>query len=455
MGSLPANWIRTVFPKDHLDGKNEVLGGAEHDRFWKLLRQKCPHQFKGSQLYGAISVIKRLWAEQYLKDEFDLNRATPVFQPVDEIAQIDVAIDAEGEETETYYAVLAMDGDDMGKWVSGVKAAPLVNSLAEKAQTYFRDKWPKDAMDLPSADKVLRPLSPGYHAALSEALANFGLYCAGPIVKKFRGQLIYAGGDDVLAMTPASTALDCAQALQLAFRGVDPDDKDAHASVAVKVVLKDLFDFSRHTDGFLTLRKSERGDVGRAEHHKPNWPLILMGPRASVSVGIAIGHVHAPMQDTIQAARHAEKAAKGVPNKGAFCLSILKRSGEAVGFSARWNDSVVGVWGELHSQIHDLSGRFAYRYAGLVKALVIIGGGRTGARYADTWEDTDLADAVQAELRHVLRQQGGLKPDKAREIAAHWCAALIPALCPRDFLHFWLTWAFVNRLAKSSPLPAP
>ena len=139
----------------------------------------------------------------------------------------------------------------------------------------------------------------------------------------------------------------------------------------VKSVLNDLFDFSRHTDGFLTLRKSERGDVGRAEHLKPNWPLMVMGPKATVSAGIAIGHVRAPMQDTIQAAREAEKSAKDVKNKGGFCLSILKRSGEAVGFAARWNDGVVAVWGELDSQIHDLSGRFAYRYAELVKALVI------------------------------------------------------------------------------------
>ncbi len=434
-------------PKDHLDGKNEVLGGPEHERFWKMLRQKCPGQFKGSQLYGAISVIKRLWPDQYLKDALDLDRAKPVFQPVDQIAKIEDAIDANGADAETYYAVIAMDGDDMGQWVSGVKAAPLVNSLAEKAQGYFRKHWPKGAEGLPSADEVPRPLSPGYHAALSEALANFSLYCTRSIVEAFGGQLIYAGGDDVLAMTPASTALDCGQALQIAFRGVHPDNKDAHASAAVKRVLSDLFDYSLHADGFLTLRKSARRDVGRAEHLKPNWPLVVMGPKATVSVGIAIGHVRAPMQDTIQAARNAEKAAKEVPNKGALCIRILKRSGEAVGFSARWSDGVVAVWAELNSEIHDLSGRFAYRYAGLVKALVIVGGSDTGARYADTW-DADLAEAVQAELRHVLRQQGDLEPHKPCEIAARWRAALIPALGPRDFLHFWLTWAFVNRLAK-------
>ena len=160
------------------------------------------------------------------------------------------------------------------------------------------------------------------------------------------------------------------------------------------------------------------------------------------------------MQDTIQAARKAEQDAKSVTGKGAFCLRILKRSGEAVDFTARWNDAVVSVWSEMNAKIHDLSGRFAYRYAERVKALVIVGGGDRGARYADTW-DAHLAEAAQAELRHVLRQQGDLTLDKAREMAALWCTALIPALGPRDFLHFWLTWAFVNRLAKPTATKAP
>ncbi len=39
-----------------------------------------------------------------------------------------------------------------------------------------------------------------------------------------------------------------------------PDAPEAHASLAVKNVLKDLFDYSRQADGFLTLRRSERAD---------------------------------------------------------------------------------------------------------------------------------------------------------------------------------------------------
>lgn len=476
-------------PKDHLDGRNEVLGGREHERFWDLLRThpvlgentrehpQAERHFVGGQLYGAVTVVKRLWVRAFLSNrnnrvdgffDFDVGRSLREnFKSVIEIASgkrepvfWDEA-DADLEKLkpqESYYAILAMDGDDMGKWVSGAKAAPLVNSLAAEAQHYFRQHWPTPTNGLPPADAVRRPLSPGYHASLSEALSNFSLYCAGPIVKAFHGQLIYAGGDDVLAMLPARNALHCAQALQLAFRGIHPDAPNVHASNAAKSKLRDLFEYpnevQKHPEGFITLRRSERADVGRAAHLKPNWPLMVMGPLATASVGIAIGHVRSPMQDTIQAAREAEKTAKSVPEKGAFALRILKRSGEAVGFAARWQEGVIAVWSELDADIHDLSGRFAYRYATLVKELVVTGGGECGAAYAETWHDS-LKGAVEAELQHVLRQQGDCSAVKARELGERWCRILTSALLPRDFLHFWTSWAFVNRLAKPQPEPRP
>jgi len=446
-GSLPSDGV----PKDHLNARDEVLGGPQHEKFWKLLREKCPQEFKGQQLYGAISTIKRLWARTYLPDALHLDRAKPLFKPVDAIARIDATVDSgngNGADIDAgiYYAILSMDADDMGQWLSGAKAAPLLNSLAEEAQDYFRKHWNAKLAGVP-ADEVPRPLSPGYHAALSEALSNFSLYCAGPIVRGFNGQLIYSGGDDVLAMLPAHSVLDCAQALQLAFRGINPNAPEARASQKAKGILNNLFDYSHHVDGFITLRKTENADVGRALHLKPNWPLMVMGPRATISAGIAIGHVHSPMQDTIQAARDAEKVAKKSPDKGAVALQVLKRSGEAVGFAAKWQSGVISVWDELQADIHDLSRRFAYRYAGLVKALVITGGGPGGATYAPEW-DGDLIEAIKAELRHVLQRQGGCKAAKARELAERWCSDLTGALSPRDFLHFWLVWAFVDRLEK-------
>jgi CRISPR-associated protein Cmr2 len=390
-----------------------------------------------------------------------LGVSPPRFESVQDIAN---AIDREdtaapADEEPTYYAVLRMDGDDLGQWVSGAKTPHLLKVLAgteaddKSPKGYFKKHWqPAKAGGL-QADAVRRPLTPGFHAALSEALGNFSLYCAGQVVEAFNGQLLYSGGDDVLAMLPAEKALDCAFALQCAFRGELP----AETPRRVGEVLEDLFEFYPSSPGFIRCKHSS----GKGEHLRPNWPLMLMGPEATASVGIAIGHVRSPMQDTIQAARAAEGEAKDMRGKGAFCLSILKRSGEAVSFRAKWNSGVPAVWSELNEpKLHALSSRFAYRYAQLVEALVVEGGSAEGAHYAETWTNPEcLADAIEAELAHVLKQQGDKTQREARELAKLWRDRLIgddpasPALSPRDFLHFWTAWAFVNRNTNSGTTP--
>jgi len=474
-GNAPASH---AVPKDPLDGRNEVLGGPTNggddekdpnNQFWKAMREakwgvmNKNEVFKGKQKYGAISVIKRLFPHVWFQQELDCQ--PPHFDSVIDIAR---AIDREeddpsAEKEPKYYAIIAMDGDDMGQWVSGVKAPALMKLLAgdeadEKSpKGYFKKHWnASGAADLPAGAEVKRVLTPGYHAALSEALGNFSLYCAGQIVEGnrgpdgrmhggFGGQILYAGGDDVLAMVPAEKALDCAQALQLIFRGVTPDDPEAFASTEVKRVLNGLFEFP--APGFVKCRHA----TGEGEHLRPNWPLMVMGPCATASVGIAIGHVRSPMQDTIQAARDAEAAAKQVPGKSAFCLSVLKRSGEAAQFSARWASGVVGVWAELTAGVFDQSSRFAYRYLQLIRPLLgSVSQGNDGG-WEKLWT-SDLKSAVEAELRHVLRQQAKQSAADAASNAGRWIDALVgadlptPALSPRHFVHFWMAWAFLNRV---------
>ena len=451
-------------PKDHLDGRNEVLGGPTkrldeanpdnpNSRFWDVLRKAYGGEesggFKGRQKYGAINVIKRLYPRVWL--EKTLGVRPPRFESVSDIAN---AIDREetdapaGKEP-TYYAVLCMDGDDLGQWVSGAKTPPLFKVLAgteadEKSpKGYFKQHWQPARAGGLQAEAVRRPLTPGFHAALSEALGNFSLYCAGQVVEAFNGQLLYSGGDDVLAMLPAEQALDCAFALQCAFRGELP----AETPRRVREVLEDLFEFFPSSPGFIRCKQS----AGKHEHLRPNWPLMVMGPGATVSAGIAIGHVRAPMQDTIQAARDAEQAAKSVPEKAAFCLSILKRSGESAQFAAKWDGGVAGVWGELTSRVLDQTGRFAYRYLQLVRPLLTSTATINDGGWEQQWTP-DLKSAVEAELRHVLKQQAKQELADATSNASRWVGKLIgenlnrPALTPRDFIHFWMAWAFVNRL---------
>lgn len=423
--------------KDNLNGRDEILGGTDPAGFWGALREAYLGEergdFKGNQRYGALTVIKRLWARCYLGGKLGWPHARPHFDSVQDIAQ---AIDAE-EDTDEYYAVLCMDGDDMGRWVAGAKAPPLKAALADKASAYFAKHWRGE----PSAEEVLRPLSPSYHTALSEALGNFSLYAAGPVVRAFDGQLFYAGGDDVLAVLPAQRALDCAAALNYAFQGQVPAD----ARNAVREVMAGLFDLQ---DGFLRCREH----AGTSEHLRPNWPLLVPGPRATVSIGIALGHVRSPMQDVIQAAREAEGRAKVVPDKGAVCLRVLKRSGESAEFAARLDSGVIAVWEELNADPHGLSVRFAYRYLQLLRPLLAGPGGG----WQSSWS-SDLIAACTAELRHTLARQGGLKPERAAALARHWIEKLTgpagpsgaPALSPAGFMHFWMSWAFVHRITPS------
>lgn len=399
---------------------------------------KVPKLFKGHQEYGALTTIKRLFPYVWMQQALDTR--VPAFDSV-----IDIALEDDASESNTYYAILAMDGDDMGKWVSGTKTPPWKDVLSGHADDpktplgYFAKQWGE------GWEKVRVPLTPSFHAALSEALGNFSLYCARQIVDAFGGQLIYAGGDDVLAMLPAPQAVDCAIALRFVFRGLDPAQNGA--SLLVQDKIAELFDFP--ASGFIRCKQG----TGKGDHCRPNWPLMVMGPKSTASVGIAIGHVRSPMQDVVQAARDAEHAAKAVPEKGVLALRILKRSGESVEFSTRFDSGVLGVWGDLAYHSDQLSGRFIYRFLQKLRpVLAKVVDGRAG--WEPAWENDgiDLLPIAEAELTQAIigqselhKDQGKERPAYCRQHAESWMRQL-GCLDPKNFLHFWMARAFLNRL---------
>jgi CRISPR/Cas system-associated protein Cas10 (large subunit of type III CRISPR-Cas system) len=366
-------------------------------------------------------------------------------------------MESDEESSNRYYAILCMDGDDMGQFVGGARTPlwkDILSGREDDPKTplgYFKHQWGADW------DKIKAPLTPSFHAALSECLGNFSLYCARQIVSAFGSadgkagnRLIYAGGDDVLAMLPATQAVDCAIALQLVFRGLDPARNCAPRVVQDRI--SPLFDFP--ADGFVLCKRG----TGRIEHQRPNWPLMVMGPAATASVGIAIGHVHSPLQDLIEAAREAEHAAKSVSGKGALCLRVLKRSGEHVQTAARFDSGVWGIWDELDAYRAKQSGRFIYRFLQRLKPLLLtVRDGR------QTWErdwhpgDRDLREIVEAELAHALHRHTEHGDKQARDKAKCWTNALMhgpDSLEPANFLHFWMARAFLNRLDDSGSEPS-
>jgi hypothetical protein len=256
-----------------------------------------------------------------------------------------------------YVAILAMDGDSMGEWISGAKSPVWREQLAKEAIEYF-DRSPGVLRQVLAAP---RHVSPSYHLQFSGALANFSLHLAAAIVEFFDGQLIYSGGDDVLAMLPAERALGCAQALRMAFRGDPGLSKVFPGALRAK---DDAWGFVALDGGWEGWSRLQRASLPRG------YQLIVPGKNADISAGIAIGHMHTPLQNLVEAARQAEKDAKrdteqGGYGKSAFAVHLYKRSGEVVRWGAKWGDSAIEV-ADCFSQLTEerkLSGRFTYALA--------------------------------------------------------------------------------------------
>jgi len=182
-----------------------------------------------------------------------------------------------------YYAIVALDGDNMGKHID----ACLAEGDPEAA-----------------------------HRRLSRQLSQFAECVRQKVAPGF---LVYAGGDDMLVLTPLSQALPLAQTLATRFREI--------------------------TGG-------------------------------TASAGIAIAHHLYPLDAALEAARTAERQAKRVTNKAAVCVHVLKRSGERVEIRSRW-DAMDTTFEEIASLFQEsddsagssLASRFAYEVLQAAYAL--------------------------------------------------------------------------------------
>lgn len=207
--------------KDSLNGRDEavlIVGDQDDaDALSARLSENLGkgHLLKAGEVLGAATLIKRLWPFAHLCKRHAFEPQNLTMPNTRGIAAHEPWEDDDGAEGdgERYFAVLALDGDSMGKWISGSKTPALADVLSTECARVYR------AAGANLSNR--RPLSPSWHLQFAEALGNFSQHAVRRIVEAFDGRLIYAGGDDVLAMLPADTALACAQALRLAFRG-DP-----------------------------------------------------------------------------------------------------------------------------------------------------------------------------------------------------------------------------------------
>jgi CRISPR-associated protein Cmr2 len=189
-----------------------------------------------------------------------------------------------------YYAVLVADGDHMGAWLRGQRGMELKGAYHEALQRYFGDAVFATHGGGPVAR---RPLTPASQAAFSACLTSF----AGAVRRHFatpdKGHLIYAGGDDVLALVPIENALITAEAI----RGI--------------------------------------------------WEQSL--PGATISMGLAMVHHQLDLRTAIQAARDAETTAKR-QGRNALAFSVVRRHGDTTTALMPWGER--GDQGLAHRSQH-------------------------------------------------------------------------------------------------------
>ena len=230
-----------------------------------------------------------------------------------------------GDKIETYYALLLMDGDHMGRILSGDEGdgsdgPKCAISYLDSFHPQVRDGFETRAHANPALREYgqqTRAMSPSRHLAISAALNDFALYVVpGVIEREFLGRVLYAGGDDVMAMLPVADLLPAMRRLRYAYSGHDPRDASIDWKTARgsrELVCK---------EGFALLR-------GR---------LMRMMGGATASCGAVITHHQAPLTAVMRELREAEQRAKNEGGRDAFSLTVIKRSGGVLHLTAKWGE---------------------------------------------------------------------------------------------------------------------
>ena len=468
--------IGTFNNKDVLTGRDEaVAGGTAWSDKTGAMGGPWRSLFKHGDWLSAATLVKRVWHLAYLgKAPWKLETTSKRF-PMPNTRSM-AAHDAfgcdddvenetaeESDSSDKYFAVIAFDGDEIGKWVSGEKTPPFSSQLADYkdgsdaqrygAQSHFEKSEFKGFLT------TQRPLSPSYHLQFSEALSNFALLCARPIVEAFDGRLIYSGGDDVVALLPSDVALACAEALRMAFIGSEQvegflkkhatrlqvqnkeSDRDVPWAQA-KAAQGQLLAVATTTKGGATLshpgflvRLDDREKAVDQRHFADGEghpiPFLVPGPAADASVGIAIAHFKSPLQDVVRAAQVAEKRAKKQLGRSAVAVTLFKRFGETIEWGCKWAGGGLQLYRTLAEALDagKLSGKFPYRFAELLSpyltestALVAAAG---TARPISAFS---AAEVIQEEFKHTLGRQRGPAFPSEREARDLFLTNLTDAL---------------------------
>jgi len=217
------------------------------------------------------------------------------------------------DEPDNYFGILMMDGDKMGDLVNGTNIAACWRDVLhpDLVLRYQEGGLPEKKALWDEYLEKQRILSPGLHAALSESLGAFSLYAIPRIIDSCSGRLIYAGGDDVAAVLPLSTAVDAAEKIRITYN-------TCFGSIT--------------QDGVAV----ETNDMDGTQ---PVFLLPGNGQGISISGALLICHHKQPLRGALEEAhRLLDNYAKNKTGRNAFAIRLKKRSGQARDFAAKWGE---------------------------------------------------------------------------------------------------------------------
>ncbi len=303
-----------------------------------------------------------------------------------------------------YYAVLMMDGDRAGQWLSGTHEGLTLfgNVLHPKVREQLEglDGW-KELLN------ERRLMTPALHAAISDALANFARKLVRFVIEERHcGRVIYAGGDDVLALLPLSEALSAARELRALFSGQVKQDKALVDFASEESLPVDFAD--ENLSGYLVYREQPSKEI-----------LLTMGPTASASIGIAIAHHLQPLDATLQAMREAEHDAKEVYDRNALCVYLLKRSGERTQVGAKWFYD--GGPQDTVAMVNDICERFGGGQLAMKLAHAVFEESRTLSHLPKEAQKSELKRLLKRHSESTMSQE---ERDSLAERLADFAAAL-------------------------------
>jgi CRISPR-associated protein Cmr2 len=391
-------WINSVYPiaEGNLGSKNVIpLLATKVNQSDQLLD-------KFLRLDGRL-----LYAETYHQDstEFSesverkkIDSALKKLQYFLKIAQEEYKI----SKPRKYFAVLMMDGDEMGKWLSGDKMPEYQDVLHPTIKDALNSLEQQDWKDILQNQRLM---SPAIHGFISKALGDFSLKLVRHIVeKRYPGKLVYAGGDDVLALLPLDSVLEVARELRAAFSGEIFTGELGTDKECQEFEVK--FNDQKAKSGYIWLEQT-KGDKNSRQL------LATMGHEATASTGIVISHYKNPLDVTLTEVRKAEKVAKNQEGRNAFSLTFMKRSGEIMSAGSKWTYidkektiDTVKILLEFQDKFEkdNISSKFPYILRDISETLSLFD------------SESYTQKLYEAEIRRLLsRQKGTQKLDKSGE----------------------------------------